>query len=61
MLIPVLCLAFSRYVLGLTSVWADNISANVIGLGLSTVARFWVFRRYVFVDSVQPLSQAASS
>lgn len=50
MLIPVLCLAFSRYVLGLSSLRADNISANVIGLGLSTAARFWVFRRYVFVE-----------
>ena len=50
MLIPVACLAVSRYVLGLTGAVADNISANVIGLGLSTVARFFVFRRYVFLD-----------
>ena len=51
MVIPVLCLAVSRYVLGLTSVWADNIAANVVGLGLSNVARFWLFRRYVFLDA----------
>jgi putative flippase GtrA len=51
MVIPVLCLAASRYVLGQTSVWADNIAANVIGLGLSNVARFWLFRRYVFLDA----------
>jgi putative flippase GtrA len=50
MLIPVACLAVSRYALGLTDVWADNISANVVGLGLGTAARFWVFRRFVFVD-----------
>jgi putative flippase GtrA len=50
MVIPVVCLALSRYVLGLSSVWADNIAANVIGLGLSTAARFWVFRRYVFLE-----------
>jgi putative flippase GtrA len=50
MAIPVVCLAFSRYVLGLSDVWADNIAANVIGLGISTAARFWVFRRYVFLD-----------
>ena len=49
MVIPVLCLAFSRYVLGQQSVVADNLSANVIGLGLSTITRFWVFRRYVFL------------
>ena len=54
MAIPVLCLVFSRYVLGLSDVWADNLSANVIGLGLSTVARFWVFRRYVFLDPAHP-------
>ena len=51
MLIPVGCLAISRYALGLSDVWADNISANVIGLGLGTAARFWVFRRYVFLDA----------
>lgn len=50
MLIPVLCLAFSRYALGVTSLRADNLSANVIGLGLSPATRFWVFRRYVFLE-----------
>ena len=50
MAIPVLCLTVSRYLLGLSDVWADNVSANVIGLGLSTAARFWVFRRYVFLE-----------
>lgn len=51
MAIPVLCLAVSRHVLGLEGLWADNVSANVVGLGLGTAARFWVFRRYVFPDS----------
>lgn len=51
MAIPVLCLATSRYLLGLSDVWADNLSANVIGLGLSTAARFWVFRRWVFLEA----------
>ena len=51
MTIPVICLAVSRYGLGLSSVWADNISANIVGLGLGTAARFWVFRRYVFRES----------
>jgi putative flippase GtrA len=61
MVIPVLCLATSRYVLGQTSVWADNVSANVIGLGLSTVARFFLFRRYVFLDPVEPLPRPGSA
>ncbi|GAA4712527.1 GtrA family protein [Nocardioides conyzicola] len=55
MLIPVACLAVSRYVLGLSGALADNISANVIGLGLSTVARFFAFRRYVFLDVTPPV------
>lgn len=61
MLIPVLCLAVSRYLLGLSDLWADNISANVIGLGLGTAARFWVFRRYVFVDGANALPETDSA
>lgn len=49
MVIPVLCLALSRYLLGRSDPLADNLSANVIGLGLGTAARFWVFRRFVFL------------
>lgn len=48
MAIPVVCLWTSRHLLGLTSPLADNLAANVIGLGLGAAARFWVFRRYVF-------------
>jgi putative flippase GtrA len=44
----VLCLAFSRYVLGLDSALADNISANVIGVGIGTLFRFWSYRTIVF-------------
>lgn len=47
--IPLLCLATSRYVLDLDSGLADNISANVIGLGLGTASRFWAFRKFVFL------------
>ncbi|MER7559677.1 GtrA family protein [Nocardioides sp. NPDC126508] len=54
MAIPVVCLWISRYVLGLSSPVADNLSANVIGLGISTVTRFWVFRRFVFDQPVVP-------
>jgi len=52
MAIPVLCLWVSRRVLGLDGVLADNLAANVIGLGLGTAARFWVFSRYVFDEAV---------
>jgi putative flippase GtrA len=42
------CLWISHYVLGYTSQLADNISANVIGLGLGTVFRFALYRWWVF-------------
>ena len=42
------CLAFSRYVLDLHTALADNIAANVIGLGLGTLFRFWSYRKWVF-------------
>lgn len=48
MLIAVGTLWFSHYVLGYTSLLADNISANVIGLGLATAFRFATYRTFVF-------------
>lgn len=42
------CLAFSRYLLGLDSQLADNISGNGIGLVLGTLFRFWAYRTFVF-------------
>jgi putative flippase GtrA len=51
MLIAVGCLAVSHYVLGLTSPLADNISANVVGLGLGTVFRYVCYHRLVFTGA----------
>ena len=48
LLIALACLWFSHYALGLDNAVADNISANVIGLGLGTLFRFWSYRRWVF-------------
>jgi putative flippase GtrA len=48
MLIPIGCLAISRDALGLDDPFSDNISANVIGLVLGLVARFYLFSRFVF-------------
>ena len=48
MLIAVGCLWFSHYVMGWDSALADNISANVVGLGLGTIFRFWSYRKFVF-------------
>ena len=52
--IGALCLAISHYGLGLTSPLADNLSGNVIGLGLGTLFRFWSYRRFVFTGSSRP-------
>jgi putative flippase GtrA len=46
--IPVACLWFSRNVLGLDDPLSDNFSANIVGLGLGTAARFYLYRTWVF-------------
>ena len=59
--ISLACLALSRYVLGLTSPIADNISANVIGLAAGSLFRFLTYRRYVFPErSAFPEQQPAT-
>lgn len=42
------CLGFSRYVLGLDSVLADNISGTLIGQVVSTSFRYVTYGRFVF-------------
>ena len=44
------CLVLSHDVLGLTSRFDDNISANVVGLLLATMVRFVGYRRFVFTS-----------
>ena len=46
--ISLLCLYTSHYVLGYTSLLADNISTNVVGLALGTAFRFTFYRLWVF-------------
>lgn len=64
MAIPLLLLAASRYLLHFDNLLADNVAANVIGLALGTAARFWAFRRFVFVrprrESAVPEREMAS-
>jgi putative flippase GtrA len=47
-IIPVTCLWFTRHVLHWDSIYADNVSGNVVGALLGNVFRFWAFRRFVF-------------
>jgi putative flippase GtrA len=53
LLIAAGCLGFSRYVLDLHSWLSDNIAANVIGLGLGTLFRFWSYRKFVFKEEIE--------
>ncbi len=48
LLIGLLCLWTSHYVLGYTSLLADNISSNVVGLVLATAFRFLLYRFWVY-------------
>jgi putative flippase GtrA len=47
LLVGVGVIAFSHYVLGFTSLTADNV-ANLIGIALGTMIRFWAYRAFVF-------------
>lgn len=53
-------IAFSHYVIGLTSLAADNV-ANIVGIGLGTLFRFWAYRRFVFaaepLEDTSPLAE----
>jgi putative flippase GtrA len=46
--LSVATLVISHDLLGMTSRVADNVSANVIGLALGTIFRYWSYKRFVF-------------
>ncbi|KRF18826.1 hypothetical protein ASG90_02715 [Nocardioides sp. Soil797] len=48
MTLPIACLWISRNLLDYDSAFADNIAANVVGLGLGMAARFYLFRQVIF-------------
>ena len=57
------CLGVSHYLLGFTSVLADNLSANGVGLVLGMLFRFWSFQKWVFLKAPvpTPLEDAVST
>lgn len=63
--VSLVCLWISHYVLGFTSLLADNISGNVIGLALGTVLRFVLYRTWVFghhrSDGLQHISSTSTT
>ena len=46
--VTLLCLWVSHDILGLTTLLDDNISANIVGLALGTLARFVLYRFWVW-------------
>lgn len=42
------CVYVSHNLMGYGSALADNVSGNVVGMGLATLFRFWAFRTWVF-------------
>lgn len=48
MAISLFCLWVSHHLLGYTSLFADNIATNVVGLGFGTAFRFLLYRYWVF-------------
>ncbi|MGO3886665.1 MAG: GtrA family protein, partial [Mycetocola sp.] len=62
MALTLLCLWVSHYALGFTSILADNIASNVIGLALGTAFRFTLLRAWVYRDrSAHHLATTAST
>lgn len=47
------CLWVSHYLLGYTSLLADNIATNVVGLVLGTAFRFTLYRGWVFKSRLE--------
>jgi putative flippase GtrA len=58
--LSVASLVVSHDLLGLTSRLADNISANVVGLALGTLFRYWSYKKWVFV-SPTPVATSSSA
>ncbi|MCW2758169.1 MAG: GtrA family protein [Nocardioidaceae bacterium] len=54
----VVSLVVSHDLLGLTTRLQDNISANVVGMALGTLFRFWSYRTFVFTAAADEPEQA---
>lgn len=59
--IAVACLAISHYVLDLTSAFADNVSGNIVGIGLGTLFRYVAYRTVVFTSAPRGEEESAPS
>jgi putative flippase GtrA len=55
--VAVVSLWVSRYVLGFTSLLADNIAGNIVGVGLGMTVRYIGYSRWVFPKSTRTLAK----
>ncbi|MGH3321776.1 MAG: GtrA family protein [Streptosporangiaceae bacterium] len=54
LLIALLCVGFTEYILKIHGPLAYNLSANVFGLGLGTLFRYWSYKKWVFLPPEDP-------
>ena len=55
--IAAIALGVSRYVLHFDSGLADNISGNIVGVGLGTIFRYWSYGKFVFTGDEKRLQR----
>ncbi len=58
--LSVATLVISHDLLRLTSPMADNISANVVGLALGTLFRYWSYKKFVFAPATPAIATMIS-
>jgi putative flippase GtrA len=54
LLFGMLTIGFTTYTLGLTDTLSFNI-ANIVGVGLGTLFRYWSYKRWVFLEATDPM------
>ena len=55
--IAAIALGVSRYILHFDSGLADNISGNIVGVGLGTIFRYWSYGKFVFTGDEKRLQR----
>ncbi|WP_043620811.1 GtrA family protein [Nonomuraea candida] len=54
LLFGMLTIGFTTYTLGLHDTLSFNI-ANIVGVGLGTLFRYWSYKRWVFLEATEPI------
>ncbi|QYC38761.1 GtrA-like protein [Nonomuraea coxensis DSM 45129] len=54
LLLGILTIGFTTYTLGLNDTLSVNI-ANIVGVGLGTLFRYWSYKKWVFLEATEPI------